>query len=171
MGVKNRALHVPPPSFWLFRAVLAAYGSSQTRGQIRATAAGLSRPHRIRATSVIYTTAQGNAGIPTHRARPGIEPASSWILARFVSTAPQWELPPWPLFERRQLVEIFDSEGLRNGGFEWERFGPLTPLMPDRTHIRPRLEEGAQTGLNQERKCPHPLSSAPPSQDSWHQRP
>ena len=25
--------------------------------------------------------------------RPGIEPASSWILVRFVSTEPQWDLP------------------------------------------------------------------------------
>ena len=29
---------------------------------------------------------------PTHWARPGIEPTSSWILVRFVSTVPQWEL-------------------------------------------------------------------------------
>ena len=34
----------------------------------------------------------GNAGSPTHSARPGIEPESSWILVRFVSTAPQQEL-------------------------------------------------------------------------------
>ena len=29
---------------------------------------------------------------PTHWVRPGIEPGSSWILVRFVSAAPQWEL-------------------------------------------------------------------------------
>ena len=31
--------------FWLFRAVLAAYGSSQARGQIRAAAADLQHSH------------------------------------------------------------------------------------------------------------------------------
>ena len=31
--------------------------------------------------------------IQTHWARPGIDPASSWILARFASTVLQWELP------------------------------------------------------------------------------
>ena len=39
-----------------------------------------------------YTTAHGNAGSLTYRARPGIEPASSWFLVRFISTEPQWEL-------------------------------------------------------------------------------
>ena len=46
----------------------------------------------IQATSWTYTTAHGNAGSSMHWARPGIEPASSWILVRFVSTEPQWEL-------------------------------------------------------------------------------
>ena len=31
--------------------------------------------------------------IPTHWVRPGIEPASSWLLVSFVTTEPQWELP------------------------------------------------------------------------------
>ena len=35
-----------------------------------------------------YTTAHGNAGSLTHRARPGIEPASLWMLVRFVSAEP-----------------------------------------------------------------------------------
>ena len=32
----------------------------------------------------------------TYRVRPGIEPASSWILGRFVSAVPQWEFPILP---------------------------------------------------------------------------
>ena len=32
-----------------------------------------------------------NAGSLTHRARPWIEPTSSWILVRFVTSEPQWE--------------------------------------------------------------------------------
>ena len=39
-----------------------------------------------------YTTAHGNARSLTHWERPGIEPASSWMLLRFVSTDPQREL-------------------------------------------------------------------------------
>ena len=49
--------------------------------------------HQIWATSVTYTTAHGNAGSSTHWAGPGIEPATSWFLVRFISAAPQWELP------------------------------------------------------------------------------
>ena len=39
-----------------------------------------------------YTTAHGNALSLTHWARPGTEPASSWILVRFVSAEPRQEL-------------------------------------------------------------------------------
>ena len=39
--------------------------------------------------SATYTIAHGNTGYLTHRARPGMEPISSWILVRFVPTAPQ----------------------------------------------------------------------------------
>ena len=40
---------------------------------------------RIRATSVTYTTAHGNARSLTHGARPGIEPTASWLLVGFVN--------------------------------------------------------------------------------------
>ena len=51
-----------------------------------------------------YTTATATqdlscickTGSLAHWARPGIEPASSWILVGFVSAAPQWELPLLP---------------------------------------------------------------------------
>ena len=46
----------------------------------------------IQATSTTYITAHGNAGSLTHRVRPGIKPTSSWILVRFVSSKPWWEL-------------------------------------------------------------------------------
>ena len=50
------------------------------------------QPRRIRVTSVSYTTAYGNTGSLPHGARPGIKPASSWILVSFVSTEAQQEL-------------------------------------------------------------------------------
>ena len=39
-----------------------------------------------------YTTAHSNARSLTHWARPGIKPASSWILVGFITTKPLWEL-------------------------------------------------------------------------------
>ena len=72
----------------LFRATLEAYRSSQDRGQIGAAAAGLCHSHsnsKVQATSATYTIAHDNAGSLTHRARPGIEPTSSWILVGFAT--------------------------------------------------------------------------------------
>ena len=48
---------------------------------------------QIWAASATYTTAHGNARSLTHWARLGIEPVSSWILVRFISPEPRWELP------------------------------------------------------------------------------
>ena len=39
-----------------------------------------------------YTTAYGNAGSLTHSRRPGSEPTSTWILVRFITAEPHWEL-------------------------------------------------------------------------------
>ena len=50
------------------------------------------QPHQSQAMSATYTTAHSNAGSFTHWVRPGIEPASPWILVRYVSAAPQCEL-------------------------------------------------------------------------------
>ena len=79
-------------------AAPSAYGGSHARGRIRATAGGLHyshSPNQIWATSATYTTAYSNArsGSLTHWARPGMEPASSWKVVRFVSAEPWWELP------------------------------------------------------------------------------
>ena len=61
----------------VFRATSVAYGSSQARGQIGATAASLHpqpQQRQIWATSATYTTAHSNAKSLTHWVRPGIEP-------------------------------------------------------------------------------------------------
>ena len=70
--------------YFLFLGHTSAYGGSQARGGIGATS---SQPqqHWIRAKSVTYTTALGNAGSLTHRARPGIKPTFSWILVGFTT--------------------------------------------------------------------------------------
>ena len=84
------------PFLFVWRAAPAAYGSSQARGQIEATGAGLHHSYnnsRSKPKSVTYTTAHGNAGSPIQWARPGIKPTSWWILVRFPSAEPQWEVP------------------------------------------------------------------------------
>ena len=82
-------------SFCLFafsRAAPVAYGSSQARDLIGATAAGLYQSHS-NARSEPRLPPHGNAGSLTHWARPRIKPTTSWFLFRYVSAAPQWELP------------------------------------------------------------------------------
>ena len=71
----------------LFRATPTAYGSSQARGLNQSCSCWpMPQPELcgIRAASVTYTTAQGNARSLAHWVRPGIKPMSSWILVRFI---------------------------------------------------------------------------------------
>ena len=73
-----------------------AYGSSQARGQIRDAAADLHHSHsqhQIQAASVTHITPHDNTGSLAQKARPGIEPASSWILVGLIIAEPQGELP------------------------------------------------------------------------------
>ena len=65
--------------------------------QMLAHATGTAKLCWISATSATYTTAWGNTGSLTHWERPGIEPKSSWILVRFVTSEPQWELQHFSL--------------------------------------------------------------------------
>ena len=80
--------------FFLFRAAPAAYGSSWARGRTRA-ASYWSTQRQIKAKSVTYNIACGNAGSLTHWVRPRIELASSWILVRFLTHWSKWEPPPF----------------------------------------------------------------------------
>ena len=42
--------------------------------------------HEIQATSATYTTAHGNGrSLTSHWAKPGLEPATSWFLVRFIN--------------------------------------------------------------------------------------
>ena len=62
--------------------------------------------HGIQAASVTYTTAHSSAESLTLRARPGIEPSSSWKLVGFVSTVPQRELLHLPIISSVYLISI-----------------------------------------------------------------
>ena len=67
----------PLTSVFISRAAPATDGDSQARGRIGAVAAGLHHSH-------------SSAGSSTHRARPGMAPASSRMpVLRFVSTEPR----------------------------------------------------------------------------------
>jgi len=59
----------------------------------------------IQAASATYTTAHSNTGSLTHWARPGIEPATSWFLVRFVNhcatKGTHQRVLKWKLPERR----------------------------------------------------------------------
>ena len=77
--------------FFFFLATCVAYGSSQTRGHIRAAVGHSHSQHSIQAASSTYTTVHGNSRCLTHWVRPGIEPVSSWILVRFVTAEPPWD--------------------------------------------------------------------------------
>ena len=69
--------------FCLFRAIPMAYGGSQARGRIEAIMASLHHSH-------------SNAKYLTQWMRPGIKPANSWLLVRFISAEPwgeiQWKI-------------------------------------------------------------------------------
>ena len=78
-----------------------AFGS-QPRGQIGA-ATGLHHSHSNAKSEPClwptYTTAHDNTRSLTHWAKPGIEPATSWFLVRFISTTPRQELSSCLFYE------------------------------------------------------------------------
>ena len=80
--------------FLLFQATHEAYGSSQAKGEIGVVAAGLYHtamqdPSRI--CNPYHSSQQHQILNLLGEAR--IKPKSSWILVRFVTAEPQWELP------------------------------------------------------------------------------
>ena len=88
--------------------------------------------HGIQATSLIYTIAHGNTGSLTHWVRPGIKPASSWILVGFVSAAPQWELDfcqnSWCYPGPETYVNLYFPRIDKN---ENDIFGSIQLISPD----------------------------------------
>ena len=71
-----------------------AYGGSQARDRIGATAAGLHHScSNARSEPSLQPTPQfmATAGSLTHRARPGIKPTISRFLVGFISAAPRRE--------------------------------------------------------------------------------
>ena len=81
--------------FCLFRAAPRHMEVPRLWGWIGAVATGLHHSHsntRSKPRLRTYTIARGNVRSLIHWVRLGIEPASSWVLVRFVSTQPRQEL-------------------------------------------------------------------------------
>ena len=76
----------------LFRAAPLSYGSSQARGWIRAMAISLHHSH-------------SNTRSLTHWVRPGLEPASSWILVGFLTPWATRGTPCWPISKSHLLIQ------------------------------------------------------------------
>ena len=72
-----------------FRAAPLTYGGSHARAWIRAAA---DHNHSNMGSELHLWPIDGNTRSLTHWTRPGIEPASSWILVGFLTAKPQWEL-------------------------------------------------------------------------------
>ena len=86
--------------FFFFRAAPMGYGNSPARDQIGTAVVSHSHSHSNLGPKLClqpYTTAHGNTRSLTHWARPEIEPSSSWILVRFVTTEP-WQELSWASF-------------------------------------------------------------------------
>ena len=62
----------------------------------------------IQAASATYSTAHGQAGSLTPWMRPGMEPASSWILVAFVTDEPQGELWHVPFKWKHTICSFYD---------------------------------------------------------------
>ena len=82
-------------------ATPAAYGSSQARGQIGAGAAGLHHSYsnvgsKLSLQPTPWLTAMLDSQPPEQG--QGVEPESSWILVRFVTTEPRRECHKLNLF-------------------------------------------------------------------------
>ena len=118
----NRAIYLFIHLFLAFRATPETFGSSQARGQIRSCSCQPTpQPHGIQAMSATYTTAHSNARSLTHWARLGINPASLWILVRFVNC---WATTGTPWIELFKTA--FTSHLLLSG---WEADSSLKNMV------------------------------------------
>ena len=132
--------------FCIFRAAPAVYGGSQAKGRTGAVAASLHHSHsnhRIQAASATYATAHSNSRSLAHWARPGIEPTSSWMLVRFVSTEPWQELPYCSLLNNRKIF--------RSRMRKWTTW-PIVIIfffLPSRTLLLSMMEKELELALDQ----------------------
>ena len=101
--VLPRLLSHPVPSFFLFFSFLFFFFLGpqvwhmevprlEIKSELHLLAYTTDRVMEDLSSSATYTTAHRNTGFLTYWVRPGIESTSSWILVKFVTAEPQWEL-------------------------------------------------------------------------------
>ena len=95
-----------------------AYGISQVRDRIEAAAGGLCHSHsnaKYKPPLKLTPELTETTGSLTHWVRPGIEPESSCILAGFVTTEPQQDLPQLlVLYVKKTFVFSYSSDYFSN---------------------------------------------------------
>ena len=91
--------------FFLFRAAPSAYGNSQARGWIRATAASLHLATAMWDLSPIHYLYHSSweCWIPNPLSEARDRTTSSWRLIGLVITEPQWELPDSLMFDSQPV--------------------------------------------------------------------
>ena len=105
----------------LFRATPAAYGGSQARGQIRATAASLHHSYSNTGSEPCLRHTPQLRPVPDsliHWTRRGIKPTSSWILVEFVIC--------WAIQQELSLLIIW----ILKYGIFTVRYGHHDPTCP-----------------------------------------
>ena len=68
----------------------------------------------IQAMSATYITAHGNAGSLTHWMRPGIEPATSWVLVGFVNCWAMKGTPVQYIFKLTLMHVLYEHKLVKN---------------------------------------------------------
>ena len=99
--------------YLLFRAAPKAYGGSQARGlnwSYSCQPTSQPQQRRIWAVFETHTTAHGNARSLTHWVSPGIKPATSWFLVRFISSVPWWELLSSLKNDAKELIHKTETD-------------------------------------------------------------
>ena len=100
--------------FLFFNAAPAAFGSSQTKGQIEAAIfqpIPQTQQHLIRAASTTYTTACSNVGSLSYSGRPGFKYASSQTLCQVINPLSHKRKSCF-IFYRRICTPIYPSSSL-----------------------------------------------------------
>ena len=89
--------------------------------------------------AVSSTTAHGNIRSLTHWVRSGTEPASSWILVRFISAEPQRELPDLISNSTMLLHSLHESvlKAFSKSEFPFVRLVYLLFMFQDKPRIPP----------------------------------
>ena len=112
-------------NFFFLRAALAAYGASWARDWTGAAAAGKTTEMQdLSRICDLYLFSRQCWILKTNWTRPWIKPASSWILARFISAEPQWKLL------NLKLKKFFGFLGLYLWHMEVPRLGVESGLQP-----------------------------------------